>query len=231
MDAAGLVLIRDRPSDPTGDPEVLMGRRHRKARFMPDVYVFPGGRVTAADRRPSGCPEALTPAPAGLDQATGRGLAVFARAALRETYEETGVLLGRPTAATQDTAAPGVWAAYRAAGLAPAFDALDLVARAITPTSSPIRFHTRFFVADGGLARGPDGGDGELEDVRWVPLSEVRRLPLPAEVTLLVLGEALTHWRNRGTPGRQDRRQAALLRWSGVTGRGFHRRDRAPLEA
>ena len=92
VDAAGLVLIRGRGEGAS----VLMGRRHRASRFMPDVYVFPGGRVERSDARPSGFPEPPPTAPEGLDRATRRRLVVFARAALRETFEETGVLVADP---------------------------------------------------------------------------------------------------------------------------------------
>ena len=55
VDAAGLVLLRG-SSD---KPEVLMGRRHKRASFLPDIYVFPGGRLDDSDRAPSGYPEKL----------------------------------------------------------------------------------------------------------------------------------------------------------------------------
>ena len=224
-DAAGLILIRDgRPSaegGSTGDPEVLMGRRHRASGFMPSVYVFPGGRLEASDRRASGFPEALPNLSGGLDAVTQRHLACFARAAIRETYEETGLLLGQPGVALGSGTAskgPPVWQAFTEAGLVPAFSSLTLVARAITPTGSPRRFHTRFFLADGASVQGTVRGDGELEDVRWVPLAEVATLPLPAEVTGLVLREALAH---RTLAGGPKQRHPALLRWVGE--RSCHR--------
>ncbi len=182
---------------------------------MPGVYVFPGGRLSALDRRASGFPEDLAPPPAGLDARTRRRLAVFARAALRETFEETGLLLGLSTPATDTAAAhaPDVWVAFARAGLAPAFGALELVARAITPTASTVRFHTRFFLADGANAHGPLGGDGELEDIRWVPVTAAPALPIP-EVTLRVLEEALAR-RAEDDQGASGTRPATLFRWVG----------------
>ena len=53
VDAAGLVLIRQG----RGEPEVLMGRRHRGHSFLPNIYVFPGGRLDIGDNQPSGFPE------------------------------------------------------------------------------------------------------------------------------------------------------------------------------
>ena len=219
-EAAGLVLIRQaRSAD--GSAEVLLGRRSQRSRFMPGVYVFPGGRLSALDRRASGFAEDLAPPPPGLDARTRRRLAVFARAALRETFEETGLLLGLPApaptapAGTGTARTLGVWAAFAHADLAPAFGALGLVARAITPTASPLRFHTRFFLADGANAHGPLGGDGELEDIRWVPVAAAPALPIP-EVTLRVLEEALAR-RAQGAQGARGTRPAPLFRWVGPT--------------
>ena len=214
-EAAGLVLIRQAPK---GSAEVLLGRRSRGARFMPGVYVFPGGRLSAADRRPSGFAETLAPPPTGLDARTRRGLAVFARAALRETFEETGLLLGASAAHSERPDPAGaraaeVWTAFARAGLAPAFGALKLVARAITPSGSPIRFHTRFFLADGAAAAGHLAGDGELEDIRWVPVAATAALPI-AHVTLRVLEEALTH-HGPGAESALGARPAALFHWIG----------------
>lgn len=179
---------------------------------MPNVFVFPGGRVEAGDSRPSGFDETLAPPPTGLDGTTRGKLPVFVRAALRETYEETGLLVGAavPGSRFKGTARGEVWSAFDGAGLAPAFGALRPVARAITPSGSPMRFHTRFFVADGALARGEFSGDGELEDLTWAPIAEIPSLPM-AEVTLLVLAEAIAH---HGA-GLATARPAALFRWVG----------------
>ncbi len=192
-----------------------MGRRHRETSFMPGIYVFPGGRVDPADSRTTGFAEKIAPAPAGADLATRRRLAVFVRTALRETFEETGLLLAAPGpppktgAAVRQSARATVWQAYAHTGLRPAFNALALVARAVTPTVSPIRFHTRFFRADGRAARGRLAGDGELEDIGWIPVGEIDRLPT-AQVTSLVLREALDQ------TARAAERPAPLFLWSGA---------------
>ena len=183
---------------------------------MPGIYVFPGGRLSTADRRPSGYPEPLPPPPCGTDQSTRRRLPVFARAAVRETYEETGLLLGGGTASGSETgdesaAADPVWRAYREASLAPGFGDMRLIARAITPTDSPIRFHTRFFLAEGAAVQGRIGGDGELEDIHWAALEDLPALPM-ADITQLVLKEALA--RRAGTGGAD--RPAPLFRWIGA---------------
>ena len=197
---------------------------------MPGIYVFPGGRVGPEDRRPSGFAEPLPDPPPGLDQATRRRLGEFARAALRETFEETGLLLGAAEApsappppldriAVGDSKPPRsalggdgakVWNAFTAAGLHPGFASMRLVARAITPTGSPVRFHTRFFLAEGAAAAGEIGGDGELESIHWAPLENLPELPM-ADITRLVLEEALAHRAGTGGPDCP----APLFRWIG----------------
>ena len=172
-DAATLILHRARQ----GGHEVLLGRRPRGARFMPGVYVFPGGAVEAQDRnvRPA---TALTPdvthsLKVGGSAARARAMAVCA---VRETFEETGLMLGAP--GDPQRLNDPTWLSWSKLGLAPDLDALDLVGRAITPTTRSIRFHARFFIADGEGLSGTIGGDGELEDISWVPLQETADLPL-----------------------------------------------------
>jgi 8-oxo-dGTP pyrophosphatase MutT (NUDIX family) len=204
VDAAGLVLIRQGAAE----PEVLLGRRHRRAGFLPDIYVFPGGRVDPGDALPSGFAEPVHPAV--LDQlrrgSHGRPPAAFARAAIRETFEETGLLLAAPGGHPAVTAAAGaVWQAFAAQETAPGFAALDFVCRAITPTVSRRRYNTRFFLADGSLATGAPAGNGELEDLRWWPLAALPGLEI-VDVTQFVLSEALRRWRQRLPVGREPGR-------------------------
>lgn len=184
---------------------------------MPNVYVFPGGRVEPQDRAPSGFAEPLPRPPAKLDRFTQQNLAVLARTALRETFEETGLLVGTaavPTdggtaALTDNLAEP--WRSYREVGLQPAFAALHLVARAITPANSPIRFHSRFFRAEGSSLHGCLGGSGELTDIGWVPITETSGLPMSG-ITALILRQALAH----RAASRQGLVPApALFRWIG----------------
>ncbi len=163
-----------------------------------------GGRTCPADRKRSGFDETLAPSPPGLDRATRRRLPVLRRAALRETFEDTGLLVGRPgvtpDTAERDRIGPAEpWAAYARAGLVPAFDGLRPIGRAITPAGSPIRFDTHFFQVDGAQAWGTLDGDGELEDLGWVPVAATAALPMPA-VTRRVLNEALL---GRLEPGRR----------------------------
>jgi len=158
-DAASLVLLREGKRG----LEVLIGRRGKGARFMPGRYVFPGGRVTADDGR-------LWAGEADEDR---RQLRALKHAALRETFEETGLVVGRTErrapAGSNGTLSP-IEQAYARHSLAPAPDLLRIVGRAITPTDSPIRFHARFFVANGAYAAGKVTPCEELEHLHWHPI-------------------------------------------------------------
>lgn len=194
VDAAGLILLRGKRDA----PEVLLGRRHSKTPFLPDIYVVPGGRVDPGDHLPSGFRERLHPAVA---RALGNGRrppAAFLRAALRELHEETGLILAGGGSGHPAEAA--VWQAYRQAGSAPDFGALDFVLRAITPVGSHRRYNTRFFLADGGNALGDIGGDGELLDLRWWKVAELDKLNI-VDVTWALIRLALARWQARAPVG------------------------------
>ena len=198
-DAASLVLFRN---DPAGVPHVLMGRRAMTLRFMPGLYVFPGGTVDATD---SAVSEDLA-----LDRATESGLSrhavpevwrALAWAAVRETWEETGLLYGGagdPWHPPPDLC-PGA-DAFRDRAVRPGVERLEFFARAITPASSPIRFDSRFFVADGSHAHGDIDPSGELEDVGWHRADfAVATYPM-AHVSRFMLTRALTIWSSNPGP-------------------------------
>ncbi len=188
-DAAGLVLIR---AASKGDPEILMGRRPAKMGFLPGIHVVPGGRVDAADTLPG--PSETEPHPQVVALLAGnRPATAYMNAALRETFEETGLLVGRVLRRPESTPEGAFWDACRAAGLAPDYGALDYLCRAITPATSRRRFNTRFFLCDGSLAQGNLTGNGELEELAWIPASRLGTLNL-VDVTEYVLKTALRRW-------------------------------------
>jgi 8-oxo-dGTP pyrophosphatase MutT (NUDIX family) len=190
-DSATLILI-DRA---TIVPKVLLGRRHQGHRFMPGKFVFPGGRIEPADR--------LMTAAAALHERHIERLmrrvkrpshakaTAFALAAIRETYEETGLMLGVPNANAMMTPA-GIWQVFAKAGIAPDLSEIHFIARAITPPKRPLRFDSRFFAADvAAIARRDDGfvgPDKELVELVWLPLNEARQLDMPG-ITAVVLEE------------------------------------------
>ena len=183
-DAASLVLV----DDSAGEPRILMGRRHSRMKFVPDAFVFPGGKLDQGDIgvRPASGFAAATAEAVKRAAASRLKAEALAAAAIRETFEETGLLIARQ--GDVGAAAGEGWEPFRERGLAPRLDVLDFVARAITPTSSPIRFHARFFAANAEAASGELKGSGELEELGWYSVSEALKLPV-IDVTEFVLHE------------------------------------------
>ena len=167
VDAASLIVL-DGPPD---DPLALMGRRSARHAFMPSVYVFPGGKV---DRTDGSLGPPLLPQSdrrrmiAGLGaRGTERRVRAIARAALRETEEETGYALS-------DDRTDGM---------------LRYVARAITPPGKTRRFDARFLACRReALMQVSDRPTDELEDLRWVRLRALADLPL-ARITRVIIDE------------------------------------------
>ncbi|MGQ0581510.1 MAG: NUDIX hydrolase [Reyranella sp.] len=185
-DAATLILVRMKGKT----PEVLMGCRAAAHAFMPNRYVFPGGRVDRADAH---VPIA-TPLNRFVDArlqkaATALRARALAVAAVRETFEESGLMLAKPLkGGAPDKDFGEHWKGFLDAGMAPALDCLDLIARAVTPPGRPRRFNARFFMARAEDATGDIRHSSEMGDIRWVRLDEARELPLPT-ITGLILGE------------------------------------------
>jgi 8-oxo-dGTP pyrophosphatase MutT (NUDIX family) len=179
-DAASLILLRGEGEG----LEMLVGRRSLSARFMPGVYVFPGGAIDQSDRvawsveaRAETMPPRLAPP---------------ARAAIRETWEEVGVLVGRPAegSAANGVATTPVERAYLEKGVVASMDRLTYVGRAITPSHSFRRFNTRFFLGDGESVFGEPVASDELEDAGWRKL-EQSMLDGFRDVTRFMLARAI----------------------------------------
>ena len=139
-DAATLILV-DR-SGPV--PKVLLGKRHERHKFMPGKFVFPGGRVDPADKlmpvaKPLD-PHAEANLMKHLQRASAAKARAFALAAIRETFEETGLVLGVPTTETVKVPA-GPWSGFAEAKILPDLSALRFIGRAITPPGrvAPVR--------------------------------------------------------------------------------------------
>lgn len=183
-DAACVIVIDH--SKP--EPMVLMGRRHADQVFLPDKWVFPGGRVDAADRKLADAfdgpyvPRNLSPQ-----------LRPFVLAAVRELHEETGLVIGSNAEHRKEIC----WPAF-AAGYAPAPVHLYPLARAITPPGRVRRYDTWFFTASrSAVANRQSTPDGELLDLNWFTFDDARKLDLP-NITRLVLDDVLI--RLRRTP-------------------------------
>lgn len=205
-DAASLVVLRFDGSE----PRVLMGRRAGRHQFMPNKWVFPGGAIEPGDYR-------IAPA-SPLSAATGKAVAETARlarqngarlsqalalAAVRETFEETGLILGKPFAGKEKPGAENRqggegWHAFLAAGYRPTLGGLRYIARAITPPRRVRRYDARFFLADAGaLASLDPWSSAELPETGWFTFADIAGLEV-ATITRTILSIVERH--ARGTP-------------------------------
>ena len=183
--AASLLVWRDT----SGDTEILMGMRGAKHRFMPNRLVFPGGAVDRADLS---APFATGLAPrtaAALHRNANTKLARgLGHAAARELLEETGLSLGHP----------------------PMLDGLDYLARAVTPTDSPIRFNARFFCVHASRVDGTIGGDGELDSLRYYEMTEALAMDLAGPTRRML--EQLRTWLTLSDAERDARVHVPVLK-------------------
>ncbi len=190
-DAATLIITRQ----DQGELKVLMGQRHANHSFMPNKYVFPGGRVSTADTQIVPHSELRDHVSRQLRfKSRRKNVSALALAAIRETFEETGLLVGHrgkphPGATTVSTSRE--WCDILQAGVWPALDKLEFIARAITPPYRPKRFDARFFVASSDLIQSDfddtTKASGELINLEWVTLERALSLELP-NITHAVLG-------------------------------------------
>jgi 8-oxo-dGTP pyrophosphatase MutT (NUDIX family) len=192
-DAATLMLI-----DRSGStPKVLLGRRHASHKFMPGKFVFPGGRIELLDQKMPAISELHPEAQKKLLERVSKPSPDFARAfalaAVRETAEETGLLLGVKRDHAPD--APGeIWTEFAKANVHPDLGQIHFIARAVTPPRRPRRFDTRFLTADASAIAhtivGVVGPDSELVELVWVPIEEATRVDMPT-ITGIILEELL----------------------------------------
>lgn len=183
--AASLLVWREA----TDATEILMGMRGARHRFMPNRLVFPGGAVDRADLSApfttglSHRTEAALHRNANAKLAHGLGIA-----ATRELLEETGLSLGSP----------------------PILDGLEYLARAVTPTGSPIRFNARFFCIHASRVTGTLGGDGELDNLRFYDMTEALALDLAAPTRRML--EQLRTWLTLSEMQRDARTHVPVLK-------------------
>jgi len=185
-DAATLIIWRNASSG----VEVLMGRRPRRASFVPNFFVFPGGRLDPTDYSIA----SATPLDPNFIQSMGvRGdykkAEALAIAGVRETFEETGLMI----ADRANTESAPTWPEWRALRLAPALDRLRYFGRAITSPMSPIRFNARFFITRAEFTRGQIGGSGELSELMFYPVTVVLEYMPILDVTEFMLKELMRY--------------------------------------
>jgi 8-oxo-dGTP pyrophosphatase MutT (NUDIX family) len=199
--AATVVLLRDRPD---GDVEVLLIQRHRASKFAAGDHVFPGGKVERADHpedAPRWCVGLDADAAAatlGVGPDSGSALGYWV-GAIREAFEEVGVLLAVDDRARTPSIEVGRLAAYRrecqrdhrafwdmvrAERLTLATDRLTYFAHWITPEENPIRFDTRFFAAPMPEGQSAVADEQEITGVRWLSPREAFEAQSRGEISL-----------------------------------------------
>jgi len=188
--AASLILWRQGRDG----PEVLMGLRHASHRFMPNVLVFPGGRVDRPDHRARSLSELPGFTRACLERQAPPSLArAIGIAAARELHEETGLVLGRMDG-------------HR---LLPELGVVEYLCRAVTPPNRFRRFNARFLIAPAEAAHGPLRGSGELEELRYFSFEDAFRHKI-ASITAKVLAE-FRNWLAL-SPGQREARELICFR-------------------
>jgi 8-oxo-dGTP pyrophosphatase MutT (NUDIX family) len=162
--------------DPAG-MAVYMTRRSSRSRFMPDAYVFPGGAVDPADGEP---PQA------------------YVVAALRELFEEAGILIAcdaagapadldaerRVSLRAQCKEGAGLAELLAASQLRLDTSALTYYSNWITPASEPIRFDAHFFVARAPAGQAGLADSSEVHDGRWLVPREALASAARNELTI-----------------------------------------------
>jgi 8-oxo-dGTP pyrophosphatase MutT (NUDIX family) len=198
-EAATVMLVRDAP-----DLQVFMLRRNLNSDFVGGAYVFPGGAVDEADR----APELLDRCHGRDDASASRLLGLpsgglgFWIAAIRESFEEAGVLLARSggsgdlvdlEAGPVDVARRAVIAGERAflevvrgEDLLLDVGALHVFAHWITPAGAPRRYDTRFFVAEAPRGHTYLHDDGETVASEWVRPQDALDREARGELTLIL---------------------------------------------
>ena len=189
--AATIVLMRDAG----GALEVLLLRRSPRAAFAPGAYVFPGGLVDPGDAAQEAVArlEGLTPERAAtrLDLVGAHPPAIaYYLAAVREAFEETGILVGRASRAPKGSPNVALMGDVRAAlleGSIPfavalarldcriAADEIAYFAHWITPERRPRRYDTRFFAARVPVEAEPVVDEREMTEALWIAPSEALR--------------------------------------------------------
>ena len=205
--AATILLVRDAPS-----LEVLMVQRHHQIDFVPGALVFPGGKAAAEDAHPEWVDH--------CDGFDGDPVQLSLRiCALREAFEESGVLLARPAAArgpgkpladfvqtasialNREAIEKGQASFLKAveeAGLVLALDALATFAHWITPKGMPKRFDTWFYVASAPADQVAACDGREAVDACWITPSDAlldnregrRKIIFPTRLNVELLAQS-----------------------------------------
>ena len=185
--AATILLVRDHPTF-----QVLMVKRHHQIDFAGGALVFPGGKTHAGDRDPAWAEHIASP---GADPEQ-RALRI---AAIREAYEETGILMARfaggehfrgslEAAEARDEIAKdsrSFLSLVTSLGLHLDLEAPAVFARWITPVMMPKRFDTWFYIAHAPADQLALCDGWETVDAEWIAPAEALRLGEAGERTII----------------------------------------------
>ena len=192
-DAASVILIRNSKSSPS----VLMGQRGKNASFMPNKFVFPGGAVEKNDFQVNSFKQLNRKCSARMAyQCNDDLVSAVSVAAIRELFEETGIIVGHKKEWTG--VIPPEWKPFANLGLVPDASNFKFVFRAITPPGRPRRFDARFLYLDADTLSEEanlddfSGASNELTHLQWIPIKEVRKFDLPF-ITEVVFAEVLSN--------------------------------------
>ena len=182
--AATIVLTVGDPHD----PQILMGQRSARHDFMPSVYVFPGGRVDRVDSFAPYSGELSARTERILEAAVSpRKARAIALSCIRETYEETGLMLGRAADTPGRNMRNATYDAFRRAGQLPDISGVEVFGRAVTPPHRHKRFDAWFFHKHLGDVAPPEVADShELLNVGWFTLDEIAGLKTQRATDMMV---------------------------------------------
>ncbi|MBC6403897.1 MAG: NUDIX domain-containing protein [Hyphomonadaceae bacterium] len=176
-------------------PKILMGLRADRHDFVPSVYVFPGGGVDRADSYAPCLGNLSTRTKRILEAAySSQKAQAVVLAAIRETREETGLMLGR-VSDWKKNIRNDTWNEFRQARVTPDLSGIEVFGRAVTPPGRHRRYDTWFFIKHLGADTLPVSDSVELLNVGWFDLEEIDSLKThrATDVMLAVLRNYLEY--------------------------------------
>lgn len=182
--AATVVLTIGNPRD----PQILMGQRSARHDFMPSVYVFPGGRVDRIDSYAPYAGDLSARTERVLEAAVSpRKARAIALSCIRETYEETGLMIGAKALKQVRNMRHPTYDRFRKEGQLADISNLEVFGRAITPPHRHKRFDAWFFHRHLGDVAPPRVNDSrELQNVGWFTFDEIKDLKLQRATEMMV---------------------------------------------
>ena len=188
IDAASVIIYKEMYNK----YYVLMGKRPIKSKFMPSIYVFPGGAVDHIDYQAN----KLFKLSASINKnkiktRSDNHTKAIMFAGIRETAEECNLYLAKKCKRQKkNLILNNSWDNFLKKSLLPSFDNLFYFGRAITPSYLKIRFHARFFITNYKNFIGKIKSNGELEDLGWVEIQKAKLLPI-ADVTEFLINRMI----------------------------------------